>query len=269
MNLHKTLWTFMWVFLILDLVLAVQWLSVWHTVEDPGSTANMRQEIQMDGIKTKKLAETSPEGKYLAARDGTDYLRSHLGQLKERWQVDFDNHLLTANPKETINLGSSTQSAIKTGKRLVKQSSDVIEGDRYQFDQAASQQASEGKSGHVLVFNQAAVGRLPFVSSRAQLQVICDQDFRVIRYTQTYVSDIQVLRDVPVLISEERAFINAYQYNEVPNNAQLTWSKLGYSTLMTVDGNEIFIPTWTFTVKNVAGESSTIRINALNGALLQ
>lgn len=269
MNLHKTLWTFMWVFLILDLVLAVQWLSVWHTADDPNSVANMRQEIQLDGIKTKKLAETNQEGKYLSAQDGTDYLRSHLNQVKTNWQVDFDNHVLNASPKETIILGTSSATAVEAGKKLLQQEKNVIAGQQYQYDRGASQQASEGKNGHILVFNQKAVGALPFVSSRAQLQLICDQDYRLIRYTQTYVKDIEVLRDVPVLISQERAFINAYQYNEVPNNAQLTWSKLGYSSLMTVDGNEIFIPTWSFTVKNVADESATIRINALNGALLQ
>ncbi|MBC6498346.1 two-component system regulatory protein YycI [Weissella confusa] len=65
-----------------------------------------------------------------------------------------------------------------------------------------------------------------------------------------------MLRDSTTLISEEKALIGAYQYNEIPNNGKLNWSHMGYAPLTTVGDDTIFVPAWIFSVTDGTGNTT-------------
>ena len=108
-----------------------------------------------------------------------------------------------------------------------------------------------------------------FMSQRAQIRFVLTANHELKSYTQSYVENPQVLRDSTSLISEEKALIGAYQYNEIPNNGTVNWSELGYSPLTTVHGDIIFVPAWIFSVTDPSDETTILRVNALNGSLMK
>lgn len=267
MNIRKMLWTFFYLFLIVDGVLLYQCFSVNDTSVDPASAKNIQQEIRMDGIKFGSLDAYVPSGAYYSGNDGGDYLAKNRKQITADWQVDVNGEKLRAIPRQPIDLGDSRDSAKEKLEKLVADDKQVIAGNEYVFDADLSQ--SDDESGlHVIVFAQK-IGYETFVSPRGQIQFTFDEYYNLKSYTQTYVMNIQRLSEVPAILSERSAFLNAYQFNEIANNSVLNWRKIGYSTLIDVRGETIYIPIWMFSLTNPAGETNIVQINALNGSLIK
>ncbi|AIG64993.1 two-component system regulatory protein YycI [Weissella tructae] len=267
MNIRKMLWTFLYLFLIVDGILLYQWVSVNDTVVDPASAKNIQQEIRMDGISFDSLDAHVPSGAYYSGEDGGSYLNKQKNQISDDWRVNVSGEKLRATPKEPVDLGDSMNSAKETLEKLVSDERNVISGEDYVYDPELS--SNDNQDGlRVIVFSQK-IGQETFVSSRGQIQFSFDEYFNLKSYTQTYVTGIQLLSEVPAILSERSAFFNAYQFNEIPNNSTLDWRKPGYATLMDVRGETIYIPVWTFSLTNAAGEKTMVRINALNGSLIK
>lgn len=267
MNIRKMLWTFFYLFLIVDGVLLYQWFGVNDTSVDPASAKNIQQEIRMDGIKFDSLDAQVPSGAYYSGNDGGDDLWKKRKQISDGWQVEINDQKLRAFPKKPIDLGNSQKIARETLTRIVADDKQVINGGDYVYDEDLSY--NDSKSGvNVIVFSQK-IDHETFVSSRGQIQFSYDGYYNLKSYTQTYVKNIQRLSDVPSILSQRSAFLNAYQFNEIANNSVLDWSKLGYTTLIEVRGETIYIPVWVFSVTNPAGETNEVQINALNGSLIK
>lgn len=268
MNIRKMLWTFFYLFLIVDGVLLYQWFSVNDTSADPASAKNIQQEIRMDGIKFDSLDAHVPSGAYYSGNDGGKDLWKQRKQISDRWQLNLSGEKLRAFPKSPIDVGDSDKTAREKLEKLVADDKQVINGGDYVFDEELSQSDDSEPGMQVMVFSQK-IDHETFASSRGQIQFSFDEYYNLKSYTQTYVKNIQRLSDVPAVLSQRSAFLNAYQFNEVANNSVLNWSKLGYSTLLEVRGETIYIPVWVFSLTNPAGETNLVQINALNGSLIK
>jgi len=266
-NIRKMLWTFFYLFLIVDGALLYQLVSVNDTATDPGSAKNVQQEIRMDGIHFGSLDAQVPSGAYYSGVDGGKVLRKKKSDISDDWHVKVTGQKLRATPRKPVDLGDSLTSAKEKLESLVEKENQVINGKDYVYDAELSQ--NTGDDGlNVIVFSQK-VDHDTFLSSRGQLQFSFDEYFNLKSYTQTYVLDVQRLSDVPAILSERSAFFNAYQFNEIPNNSTLSWRKLGYASLIDVRGETIYIPVWMFSFITQTGETTSVKINALNGSLIK
>ncbi|WP_054726585.1 two-component system regulatory protein YycI [Paucilactobacillus hokkaidonensis] len=77
------------------------------------------------------------------------------------------------------------------------------------------------------------------------------------------------MKKKPLLV-KRKPFFWLYQHNEIPNNSTIKWAKLGYTKLLSLKGNTVYIPTWVIHIqtKNTGG-SQTKRINAFTGTLVK
>ncbi|QEA35767.1 two-component system regulatory protein YycI [Weissella soli] len=96
-----------------------------------------------------------------------------------------------------------------------------------------------------------------------------DKQNRLVRYAQTYIGNVEVLRDAVEVISGADALKDLYQYNELPNNSTVKWTKLAYTALITVKADTIFVPTWVVAVVDANGDVSILRVNAIDGSVLK
>lgn len=61
-----------------------------------------------------------------------------------------------------------------------------------------------------------------------------------------------------------------YQYNEIPNNTTVAWTNLGYTKLLSIDGDRVFIPTWIIAIRPQNSTQIQLkRINAFTGGIIK
>ncbi|EHL98073.1 hypothetical protein HMPREF9103_01728 [Lentilactobacillus parafarraginis F0439] len=84
------------------------------------------------------------------------------------------------------------------------------------------------------------------------------------------MQDVNGLREKSETISETRALIWLYQYNEIPNNTKVVWSKLAYTKLLSIDTDRVFIPTWVIAIKPQNSPQVQLKkINAFTGGIIK
>lgn len=270
MDFKKILATFLAVFVVIDIFLAVQWFQLHQPASNPTSSESILTEMRNDGIKVGKLGQTEKTGVYLAGKSGETFLRDRLSTLSKTWDAKLTNDQLTVTPSRTINLGKSRADVRKAIDKIVNNPRKVIAGSQYRYDAKLTKYANKTSTeSDVVVYAQKISDSRSFMSQRAQIRFVLTANHELKSYTQSYVENPQVLRDSTSLISEEKALIGAYQYNEIPNNGTVNWSELGYSPLTTVHGDIIFVPAWIFSVTDPSDETTILRVNALNGSLMK
>ncbi|RRG18109.1 hypothetical protein D3P96_04070 [Weissella viridescens] len=281
MNLRKLLWAFLYTFLILDAVLLFQWFEVSQPLINPGSKRSVQQEMQMDGIEYGKLNSRPVSGAYLSGDDDKNS-RIIRKTLAGRFNINQSGNSLVMTPKTTIRLGKSRQDAINNAQKMVADSQQVVGGKDYLYDAfltqygtggrtRSSESANASSNGYTIVFSQKAEslsGTPLFSTQRGRIQVNLDRDFNVKNYTQTHITNIEKLRDISTLITEQDAVMNAYQYNAIPNNSQIVACRLSYRLMTVVRDDNIFSPVWSIVIKDNAGDTSIVAINAVNGTLI-
>ena len=68
MDFKKILATFLAVFVVIDIFLAVQWFQLHQPASNPTSSESILTEMRNDGIKVGKLGQTEKTGVYLAGK---------------------------------------------------------------------------------------------------------------------------------------------------------------------------------------------------------
>ncbi len=107
-------------------------------------------------------------------------------------------------------------------------------------------------------------------STEAQVRFNLNANHQIVSYTQSYLQDVKSLREKSETISETRALIWLYQYNEIPNNTKVVWSKLAYTKLLSIDTDRVFIPTWVIAIKPQNSPQVQLKkINAFTGGIIK
>ncbi|MEE0001585.1 MAG: two-component system regulatory protein YycI [Weissella confusa] len=270
MDFKKILATFLVVFVAIDVFLAFQWFQIHQPTANPTATESILSEMKSDGIQVGNLDTDSETGAYIGGQDGNDFLKANMDSLDKRWSTKLTGNQLTATLDKPVFMGTSRSDVRKSLQKLVNDKTQVIAGTQYVYDAKLTEYANnDSDNSAMVVYTQKMTNRRQFMTSRGQIRFLLDKNHDLKGYTQTYVSNAQVLRDSTTLISEEKALIGAYQYNEIPNNGKLNWSHMGYAPLTTVGDDTIFVPAWIFSVTDGTGNTTLLRINALNGALMK
>jgi len=263
MNFRRIEWIFVMAFVVLDIFLIYMFVQ---TSSDDSSTKSSSdtattviREMRDDNISFSDPSSKEGTGYYIAGSNDSG-LKQHLGQLTEQTARLVTSSKLTSTLHTTMAVDKDKPQVDLDA--FVKQSVNVIHGDQYVYSAALS------SAGDYVYIQKVADGEI--LTATGQLHLIVNKNQQLVSYTQSYVSDVKTLREKAVTISEKKALVALYQYNQVSNNSRIVWSKLGYSRLLKLKDSSVYVPTWIFAVRSKNSSNYSIhRINAFTGAAMK
>lgn len=265
MDFKRIQWIFLLIFVAIDFFLGLQWYQgiKIDTVESVGLTSVLK-EMQSDNINFKKPSNNVGEGFYIASNDSYEY-NNHTNQLKDMiYSYNNQNRQLTVQFSEKIKFKIDVEKPKKELDKFIDNPENVIYGKDYSYALQLTR-----LSKRQIIYVQSFPAGLVF-DNTGEIKFKIDDDGYVVGYTQTHVSEPKILREKTPTISEEKALTWLYQYNEIPNNAAVVWTKLAYSKLLNIDNTTVYVPTWFFGVRNANSENIRVKkINAFTGTMVK
>ncbi|MFD1125138.1 two-component system regulatory protein YycI [Lentilactobacillus raoultii] len=229
-----------------------------ENVAQGDSDSKIVKEMKDDQIKVGGLSKKKSFAYYLSGTQN-DTLRSQMGQLLNQ-TPHYAGYELDSEFKNPVKVDQNNPE--QTIDKLLMDPTFVAFGDQYQYSKELSTPRS-------IVYIQKAMGGLMY-STEAQIRFTLNGNHQIISYTQSYLQDIKSLREKSETISETRALIWLYQYNEIPNNTKVAWTKLGYTKLLSIDNDRVFIPTWIIAIKPQNSPQVQLKkINAFTGGIIK
>jgi len=217
--------------------------------------------MRADNITFKSPSRKSTEGYYIATTND-DQIKTALTSLTDQ-TVKYDEGIVTSTFKTPIT-GVDTQHPDKTLDTVVADTGLILNGSQYKYSARLSSQNT------VVYTQRVADGQI--YSRYGQLRFSLTNDGTITGYTQGYLNDVSTLREKTPTISEQKALIWLYQYNQIQNNTKVMWTRLGYTRYFTLKNNSVYIPTWVIAVKatsgNAAGNLQIKHVNAFTGTIL-
>ncbi|USS90422.1 two-component system regulatory protein YycI [Fructilactobacillus carniphilus] len=257
MNFKRIQGIFLIAFIVIDVFLFMMTKNskVQDDSENAGSVNSaIVRDMKRDNIKFGNLSNKKETGYYLSA-EPQDHFEARLGELKNQ-NARSENGAVVSDFKSTVKVNPNHPEW--TLNRLMRKKGFVLDAAQYRYDRDLS------SATKVVYSQQGKQG--PFFSSNAQITFsVADQ--QVVGYTQRELTNVKILHEKNDLITEERAIISLYQYNELPNNTKILWTKLAYTRFLELNGKEVYIPTWVVAINSKSNNKVQIkRINAFNGA---
>jgi len=261
MNFRRIEWIFLIAFVVLDIFLGFMFVqtSSKSTTTSGDTATTVIREMRADNISFSDPKTSESTGYYIAGSNDND-LKQRIGQLTEQTARIESSGKLTSTLRTVQTITANRAKAELT--TFMKQSTNVIHGDEYVYDTDLS-----SKSEYVFV-QKVADGDI--LTNAGQVHLTVNKSNQLTSYTQTYVDNVKTLREKAVTISEKKALVALYQYNQVSNSSRIMWAKLGYSRLLKLKDSSVYVPTWIFAVRSKNSSNVTIhRINAFTGAAMK
>ncbi|AVK64102.1 regulator [Lactobacillus sp. CBA3606] len=263
MNFRRIEWIFVVAFVVLDIFLVYMFVqtsssdSSSKTASD--TTTMVIREMHEDNISFSNPSAQQGTGYYIAGSNDSG-LKQHLSQLTGQVTRFQSDGKLTSTLRSTVTVDESHPQAALD--QFVHQSTNVIHGKQYVYS------ASLSSKGAYVYVQKVADGEI--LTGTGQLHLLVNKNNQLVSYTQAYVNNVKTLREKAVTISEKKALVALYQYNQVSNNSRIVWRKLGYSRLLKLKDSSVYVPTWIFAVRSKNSSNVSLhRINAFTGAAMK
>jgi len=263
MNFRRIEWIFLVAFVVLDVFLVYMFVqtssSDTSTKSANDTTTTVIREMRDDNISFSAPSGKENNGYYIAGNNDSG-LKSHLNQLTDQSTRVLSNGKITSTLRTSVTV--DPEHPEKTLDQYVKSATNVIHGDEYVYSAELS-----SNSDYVYV-QKVADGKILTVTG--QLHLTINKNHQLIGYTQGYVNNVKTLREKAVTISEKKALVALYQYNQVSNDSRIVWGRLGYSRLLKLKDSSVYVPTWVFAVRSKNSSNISLhRINAFTGAAMK
>lgn len=265
MDFKRIQWIFLLIFVAIDIFLGLQWYQgiQFDMVETVGSTSVLK-EMQADNISFKKPSTTVGEGYYIAGQDNDAFVNK-VGNLHEMSYIfNPDTHILSVQFATRHRLKIDVNAPQRALDHFIRETQNVVNGTDYVY----SEELTSLNPREVVYVQAMPSGKVYDASGEIRFKV--DSDGYVTGYNQTYVNDSKILREKTPTISEEKALTWLYQYNQIPNNSDILWTKLAYAKLLSINKTTVYVPTWFFGIRNNANQDVQVkRINAFTGTIVK
>ena len=197
----------------------------------------------------------------MAAKTDNSWIKKATQQVKGQVENNSSENLIYVHLDKPITLSKNKKEALRQVMRFKDDSQNVYQGKNYTY-------LSELFEGDDYIFNQKTkYGE--FFAATARLHIIV-KDNQIVSYSQSYVDDLNPVRERQNTISSKAAVDSLYTYSELPNNSKVILLKQVYTKLLTVKGNTIYIPTWLAAIENNTSKTVTLkRVNAFTGTIIQ
>lgn len=263
MNFRRIEWIFLVAFVVLDVFLAYMFVqtssSTSNTKSTSGTTATIIHEMRDDNISFSNPSSKENTGYYIAGNNDSG-LKAHLSQLSGQATRLLSNGKVSSTLRTTVAVNADHPE--KSLDQFIVQSTNVIHGTEYVYSEDLS------SSGDYVYVQKVADGKI--LTGTGQIHFTVNRNHQLIGYTQGYLNNVKTLREKAVTISEKKALVALYQYNQVSNNSRIVWGKLGYSRLLKLTDSSVYVPTWVFAVRSKNSSNISLRrINAFTGAAMK
>ena len=265
MDFKRIEWIFLIVFIGINIFLGIE---LWQTptLLSAGSTptqtqTDIKSETSADQITIPKVNDKQEDGYYLAAKTDNSWIKKATQQVKVQVENNSSENLIYVHLDKRITLSKNKKEALRQVMRVKDDSQNVYQGKNYAY-------LSELSERDDYIFNQKTkYGE--FFAATARLHIIV-KDNQIVSYSQSYVDDLNPVRERQNTISSKAAVDSLYTYSELPNNSKVILLKQVYTKLLTVKGNTIYIPTWLAAIENNTSKTVTLkRVNAFTGTIIQ
>ena len=265
MDFKRIEWIFLIVFIGINIFLGIE---LWQTptLLSAGSTptptqTDIKSETSADQITIPKVNDKQEDGYYLAAKTDNSWIKKATQQVKGQVENNSSENLIYVHLDKPITLSKNKKEALRQVMRFKDDSQNVYQGKNYAY-------LSELSERDDYIFNQKTkYGE--FFAATARLHIIV-KDNQIVSYSQSYVDDLNPVRERQNTISSKAAVDSLYTYNELPNNSKVILLKQVYTKLLTVKGSTIYIPTWLAAIENNTSKTVTLkRVNAFTGTIIQ
>ncbi|OUP16917.1 hypothetical protein B5F30_02265 [Lactobacillus johnsonii] len=265
MDFKRIEWIFLIVFIGINIFLGIE---LWQTptLLSAGSTptqtqTDIKSETSADQITIPKVNDKQEDGYYLAAKTDNSWIKKATQQVKGQVENNSSENLIYVHLDKPITLSKNKKEALRQVMRFKDDSQNVYQGKNYAY-------LSELSEMDDYIFNQKTkYGE--FFAATARLHIIV-KDNQIVSYSQSYVDDLNPVRERQNTISSKAAVDSLYTYSELPNNSKVILLKQVYTKLLTVKGNTIYIPTWLAAIENNTSKTVTLkRVNAFTGTIIQ
>ncbi|QBO36191.1 hypothetical protein EQG49_06815 [Periweissella cryptocerci] len=263
MDFRRIQWIFLIIFIAIDIFLGTQWYQGVQPESTPTSgTAAVLKEMHSDDISFSKPSDEAGEGFYLAGKRVSDFT-DKLHDLKNVNAHKVDNGLQVVVPASHAPKVDPKDPA-PVLDAFIQDAANVIDGKDYVYSARLS-----SMNQHEIVYVQALSAGTVF-SYTGQIRFQLSTNNSILSYTQTHIDGAQMLREKTPTISEEKALIWLYQYNEIPNDTKVAWSRLAYAQLLEIDNTTVYVPTWFFGLKNQNSSTMQVKkVNAFTGVVIK
>lgn len=266
MNFRRIQWIFLIAFIAIDIFLLISWQQSDATVKETSprsanSATTILREMRGDGITFSTLSNKEAQGYYVSGKTGLARLKTGAQNLTYQ-EYRFTSTEMTSTLHQTLVINpKSPQTQLN---RFIKSGANVTAGNDYVY----SAELSRVAANEVVYVQVVPSGTI--MAPSGQLRFRVGDKNQVIGYTQSYVSNVEPLREKTTTISQQKALIWLYQYNELPNNSRVVWSRLAYSRLLRVSDNNVYVPTWFIALRSKSTNNVVIkRVNAFTGAVMK
>ncbi|MGK4061520.1 two-component system regulatory protein YycI [Lactobacillus johnsonii] len=265
MDFKRIEWIFLIVFIGINIFLGIE---LWQTptLLSAGSTptqtqTDIKSETSADQITIPKVNDKQEDGYYLAAKTDNSWIKKATQQVKVQVENNSSENLIYVHLDKPITLSKNKKEALRQVMRFKDDSQNVYQGKDYAY-------LSELSERDDYIFNQKTkYGE--FFAATARLHIIV-KDNQIVSYSQSYVDDLNPVRERQNTISSKAAVDSLYTYSELPNNSKVILLKQVYTKLLTVKGSTIYIPTWLAAIENNTSKTVTLkRVNAFTGTIIQ
>lgn len=268
MDFRRIEWLFLVAFIAIDIFLFAAFQrdttsqSNAATSRSADNDTTIVKEMRADNITFKTPAKKGSEGYYISTTNSATQIKASLTSLTDQ-TVRYSDGMVTATFKSPIT-NVETKHPDKVLDTVVSNSALILNGEDYQYNAQLS-------SRNTVVYTQhVADGQI--YSRYGQLRFSLTNEGTVTGYTQGYLDDVNTLREKTETISERKALIGLYQYNQIQNNTKIVWTKLAYTRYFTLKNSSVYIPTWVIAVKPTSGNNAGVlqlkRVNAFTGTIL-
>lgn len=266
MNFKRIQWIFLLAFLAFDLIVGSELLMQNRFTISSGvhsKQATVLKEMRSDSITYSPLSKTHPNAYYISGRRSGDggQLEQEMAKLHNQ-TARFADSQLTSDFDSPIKIGH--QHPDKELDQLVKRSRYVPLGRHYQYNASLSDQRT-------VVYTQEVKGR-PVLCNDGQIRFHLNNNHEATGYTQTYLENTRTLQQRLTAISQQHAVVWLYRHNQIPNNSQVRWAKLGYTKLLTTNNHSqaVYVPTWVVQIKTKTAETyQRLDVNAFNSTIMK
>lgn len=266
MNFKRIQWIFILAFLLFDIFVGSSLiLETRFTVSNgqQNRQSAVLKEMRNDSINYGSLSNKQQTGYYIAGKRSPDggVLEQESDKLHNQ-SFRFTSGTLTSEFDKPIKV--SADNTVQRINRLLKNKKMVSLGDHYRYNKELSDK-------NTIVYTQVLEDK-PLISNDGQIRFRINSDHEVTGYTQTYLQDVEVLRQRSNTISQRRAITWLYKHNQIPNNSRIRWATLSYSKLLntTTDDKSVYVPTWIVEIKTKnSGAIQQLQVNAFNSTVMK
>ncbi|ARN91432.1 two-component system regulatory protein YycI [Levilactobacillus brevis] len=267
MDFRRIEWLFLVAFIVIDIFLFAAFQRDTSGETDTSSNRSssdttILKEMRADNISFKAPSKKSGEGYYISTSNDSS-IKSSLTSLSNQTVRYQSDGTITSTFKTPIT-GVDTQHPDKTLDTVVSNSTLILNGTGYTYNAKLS-------SRNTVVYTQE-VADGPIYSRYGEIRFSLTNAGTVTGYTQGYLANVSTLREKTETISERKALIWLYQYNQIPNNTKVVWTKLAYTRYFNLKNSSVYIPTWVVAVKSNSGNNAGVlqlkHVNAFTGAIL-